>query len=266
MGGLAIIAGEGGLPGVLRAARPDALTVLFRGVAAAAPEGPRLAAQFEKIGTLFTDLRAAGVETVVFAGAIGRPALNPGEFDAKLMSLAPRIVPALAGGDDALLRTVIAIFEDEGFRVAGAHEVAPDTLAGAGQLAGPAPSKTDLTDAARATEILAALAPVDVAQGVVVAGGLCLGIETLQGTDALLRFVGETPEQLRRGARGVLVKQPKAGQDLRVDMPAIGPATVDNAAEAGLAGIVVAEGATLVLDRAALVAQAEARGVFVIGQ
>ena len=114
--------------------------------------------------------------------------------------------------------------------------------------------------------ILGALAPVDVGQGCVVAGGLCLGIETLQGTDALLRFVAATPEALRGDRRGVLVKRPKDGQDLRVDMPAIGPATVQAAAEAGLEGIAIEAGRVLLIDRPALVEACEATGLFLLAE
>ena len=250
---------------MIAAERPGALAVTFEGVEAA-PVGEVLEARFEKIVRLFKGLRAAGVTEIVFAGALGRPALDPKAFDLKLISIAPRVIPALKGGDDALLRTVISIFEGEGFAVKGAHEVAPGLLAPEGLIAGPKPSKADLADADRAARILEVLAPEDVSQGAVVAGGLCLGIETLQGTDALLRFVTETPERLRRGAKGVLVKTPKRGQDLRVDMPAIGPQTVKEAARAGLAGLVVAKGATLLLDRAAIAAEAKAAGLFVFAR
>ena len=115
-------------------------------------------------------------------------------------------------------------------------------------------------------DILLALSPLDVGQGAVVAGGLCLGIETLQGTDALLRFVAETPEHLQRGAGGVLVKAPKRGQDLRVDMPAVGPDTVRNAARAGLDGIVVSAGKVVLIDRDATRAALEETGLFLFAR
>jgi DUF1009 family protein len=84
----------------------------------------------------------------------------------------------------------------------------------------------------------------------------------LQGTDAILRFVGETPEALRRGQRGVYVKAAKRGQDLRVDMPAIGPDTIEAVAAAGLAGLVIEAGRVMVLERAETLAKAEALSLF----
>lgn len=260
---LAILAGTGALPQMLAAANPQSLFVSFEGVDVNLPKGRHLAASFNKFGALFDGLRTNGVTQVVFAGAMTRPALNPAEFDAKTASLAPRLMAAMAGGDDGLLREIVAVFEAEGFAVTGPNEIAPDLLATAGLIAGPKPSETDLKDSARGMEILSALGPLDLGQGAVVAAGLCLGIETLQGTDAMLEFVANTPAHLRR-AKGVFVKAPKQGQDLRMDMPAIGPDTVAMAARAGLAGIVVSAGNVLVLDRTEVINQATAAGLFLL--
>lgn len=259
-GRLGILACGGALPVRLAEAQPEAMRLALAGVPTQV-EGVELH-QIEKIGGLFEAMRAGGVTRVVFAGGLARPPLDPSQFDATMMQVAPRLMGALQGGDDALLRAVIEVFEDQGFAVVGAHEVLPDLVADAGHLAGPEPSAQDLRDSERGFDILSALSPVDVGQGCAVAGGLCLGIETLQGTDAILRFVGETPEALRRGAKGVYVKAAKRGQDLRVDMPAVGPATIDAVAAAGLVGLVIEAGRVMVLERAQTRAKAEALGVF----
>ena len=258
---LAVIAGSGLLPGEIVSQNHSALFVRMEGVDADNPGATEISASFERLGQLFDGLRAHGVTEVCLAGAMARPALNPVAFDSKMQALAPRLLAAMQGGDDALLRLVISVFEEEGFHVRGAHSLVPHLTAQTGHLAGPEPSQAALADARRATAILTALGPLDVGQGAVVAAGLCLGIETIQGTDFLLRTVRETPERLRRG-KGVLVKRPKAGQDLRVDMPAIGPGTVEAAAAAGLEGIVIAHGAVVLLDRDELIRKAEEAGLF----
>lgn len=257
MADLAILAGSGALPVALAAAYPDALIVTFEGVAA---DVSGRSHRFERFGGLFDDLAQEGVTRVVMAGAMTRPPLDPEAFDDTMRILAPRLLTAMQAGDDGLLRFVITLFEERGISVVGAHELLPVLTAAPGWHIGPetVPEK----DVAQADRILAALGPLDLGQGVVVAGGLCLGIETLQGTDALLRFVAETPAKLRR-APGVLVKRPKPGQDLRVDMPAIGPETLRRASEAGLAGVVISPGAVLVLDRPALEAEARRLDLFV---
>ena len=272
---IAVIAGSGPLP-LLLAQATGAVVVRFpqvqpprqetKGVSAASGQPSRtISARFECLGALFADLRAEGVREVVLAGAMSRPRLDPAAFDALTAKLAPRLVEAMAGGDDALLRQVIAIFETQGFAVRGAHELLPGLTAALGPIAGPDPSPEMRRDAARGRAILAALGPVDVGQGTVVAGGLCLGLETVQGTDSMLDYVvrsrADTPAGARLPAGGVLIKRAKPGQDLRVDMPAVGPRTVAGAAAAGLSGICLQAEAVLTLDREAMCKAAEAAGL-----
>ena len=190
-------------------------------------------------------LHDRGVGAVVFAGAVRRPRLDPALFDPATAQLVPRLVAAMQGGDDAALREVIAIFEDAGLAVLGAEALAPGLVPGAGVLTAARPSAADAVDVARAAGIVAALGAADVGQGAVVAQGLCLAVEALPGTDAMLDWVATVAGGLRpdpEGARGVLYKAPKPGQDRRVDLPALGPDTVRRAAEAGLAGIALEAG------------------------
>jgi DUF1009 family protein len=220
----------------------------------------------ESLGSFLQDLRAEGVTDVCFAGAIRRPEVRPDRLDSATRPLVDRIFHALRSGDDGALRTIMAIFEEHGFRVVGAHDLRPDLLAAAGLLAGDPPAQSALDQIPRAVGILRALSGQDVGQSVVVANGQCLGIETIQGTDALLQFVEHSGARPKQRHAGILVKAPKLGQDLRVDMPAIGPATVERVARAGLAGIVVQQHQTLILDRTDMVAEAARHGVFVLAQ
>ncbi|GAB5445909.1 LpxI family protein [Gymnodinialimonas sp.] len=247
----AILAGKGALPGLLLEAGPAEL-VRFKGVEVDA--APTLDARFEQLGTLFDTLREKGVTEVCLAGAMSRPPLDPVAFDPFTAAKMPVLMAAMGKGDDALLRAVIGVIVEAGFTVIAAHAVRPDLVAPAGVLAGKAVAETD---AARARAVLDALGPLDVGQGAVAAKGQVIGVETLQGTDAMLAFVGQTAP----GSGGVLVKRPKPGQDLRVDMPAIGPDTVRAAARAGLAGIEVAAGNVLLLDRDAILAACAETGM-----
>lgn len=252
MGRLAIIAGAGALPDLLAEAAP-ALTVRFEG----GPGGTGaadLTARYERLGQLFSDLRSAGVTDLCLAGAMRRVRFDPAALDARTAALLPTLQAAMGQGDDALLRRVMAILEAEGFTLRGAHELRPDLVVGEGALSGtPRPEG----DAARARAVLAALGPLDLGQAAVAAQGQILGIETLQGTDAMLTFVAGTAP----GSGGVLVKRAKPGQDLRVDMPAIGPDTVAACAAAGLSGIELQSGHVLLLDPGAVRAACAAHGI-----
>lgn len=262
---LAILACDGVLPVQLAAAYPDALKLTLTGIphqlGADTVEHP-----IEKLGSVFAALREAQVTRLVFAGSLARPAMDPSAFDDVMMAVAPRLLAAMQGGDDALLRQVIKIFEEQGVQVIGAHELLPDLTAEDGLRIGPAPSDADLSDTARACTILQTLAPLDIGQGCAVAGGQCLGVETVQGTDALLGFVAATPEKLRRGHKGVYVKASKAGQDLRIDMPTIGPGTIRAVADAGLAGLVIEAGKVMIVDRKKTLKAVEETGIFLISK
>jgi DUF1009 family protein len=264
MAGLAIIAGSGGLPPRLSALYPGALCISFAGV----PHdlGKTLEHRFETLGSLFEDMHARGVTEVVLAGAMARPPLDPSKLDPLMLSLAPRIMAVLQGGDDALLSLVISIFEEQGLTVRGAHELDPDLTTPAGLLSGKPLTDQQSADAVKAAKTLHMLSPLDVAQGAVFEQGLCLGIETLQGTDALLGFVAATPAHLRRKTGGTFVKAPKTGQDLRVDMPTIGPATITAAHDAGLTAVVIAANKVMILERDETLGRAKTLGVSLIAQ
>lgn len=268
--GLAIVAGRGALPRMIAedcARRGRRYRVVrFPGVTLDWAEGhPILPALFEKPGRLFSDLRAAGCGSVTFAGGMARPELKPLRFDLTMLRLAPRLLSGLRGGDDRLLRLLAEIFEEQGLTLVPAQAILTGLLAAPGVPSRARPSEADRADAARAAEIVAALGAVDVGQGAVVAQGVCLGLESIQGTDAMLAFValdGARFRPDREGARGVLYKAPKPGQDWRMDLPAIGPDTIRAAAAAGLAGVVVEAGGVLILGHDETVAAADAAGLF----
>jgi DUF1009 family protein len=171
-------------------------------------------------------------------------------------------------GDNGLLVGLAAIFEREGIRIVGAHEAAPRLVAPVGPLGARAPSPEDETDVALGARLLEALSAFDAGQGAVVAAGRVLAIEAAEGTDAMLMRIAEMRASGRlrlAGPAGVLVKAPKRGQDLRLDMPAIGPSTIQNAAKAQLRGTAVAAGCVLIVDRVRSAREADAAGLFVAG-
>ncbi|MBC7157086.1 MAG: UDP-2,3-diacylglucosamine diphosphatase LpxI [Rhodobacteraceae bacterium] len=260
----AIIAGRGALPGLLaQSLRAAGQGVLVAGIEGFAPDDADLAFRFERLMVFIDTLLARGVTRVAFAGAIHRPRLEPEMFDPRTAALVPQLLPAIQAGDDATLRAIVALFEDEGLPVAGPAALAPDLVPGPGVLGAHAPDAGATADAARAASIVAALGAVDVGQAAVVARGLCLGVEALAGTDALLAQVAALPEALRPGRpAGLLYKAPKPGQERRIDLPAIGPATIAAAAAAGLAGVAFEAHGVLLLGRAETLAEADARGLF----
>lgn len=261
----ALIAGRGALPSALVAALGDA-TPFVAALDGSLPDTlvPDLVFRIERLVPFLRALHDREVFRVIFAGATTRPRLDPSLVDPQTALLVPRLMAAMAQGDDATLREVIAVFEEDGFTVHGVGDVAPNLIPGPGVLCG-APSPQDLRDADRAAVIVAALGGVDVGQGAVVQQGLCLAVEALPGTDAMLRAVAGLGDGLRPDpamGRGVIYKAPKPGQDLRIDLPTIGPATVVSADAAGLGGVAWAAGGVICLELAGMQAEAAARGLF----
>jgi UDP-2,3-diacylglucosamine hydrolase len=271
---LAIVAGRGALPRRIAEQRAAAglpyFLVIFRGSFEPwMADHPHQHHEFEKAGRLFRALRAAGTTHVVFAGAMARPRLRPWRADLRALRLLVRALALLQRGDDAMLRGFAAVFEAEGLSMLGPHEIlGGQAMVPQGALGARAPGAHDRRDAAQAARIVAALGPLDVGQGAVVAGGLCLAVEAIEGTDLMLARVAELPPDRRAAApppAGVLYKGPKPGQDRRLDLPAIGPETVAGTARAGLKGIVVAAGETVLLDASATRRAADQAGIFVYG-
>jgi len=263
-GPLGILAGSGALPGRLieacaKAGRP-VFVLAFIGAAdpVVIDKVPHAWIRLGQAGSGLAILRAHGVRELVMAGGVKRPsplALRPDWRTLKFFAA----LGWRALGDDGLLRAVIHALEAEGFAVVGAEAILGRDLAPEGPLGKRAP------DAALASDIALGLAAArehgarDRGQAVVVAAGKVIDREGPDGTDALLKRCKG------RAVGGVLVKTSKPGQERRADLPAIGPDTITAAADAGLKGVVVEAGATLLIDRSAIIAAADHAGLFVVG-
>jgi DUF1009 family protein len=173
-----------------------------------------------------------------------------------------KIGRAAFSGDDGLLAAVVRVLGEEGFRVLGAHEVLTEAVGPRGVMGRVAPDAQAMADIARATDVTKALGRVDVGQGCVVQQGIVLAVEAIEGTDAML---ARCRGLARPGPGGVLLKLVKPGQDRRADLPTIGPTTLRAAAAAGLRGVAFEAGGTLLTDRTACVAAADAAGLFLVG-
>ena len=263
--GLAILAGDGRLPVQLHQAVPDALCVVFEGMAHQLASENLHVCQFERLQSLFELLKHHEISKIVMAGAMSRPQLDPAKFDAFMQNIAPDFIKVLQKGDDTVLRYVITLFEDQGFDVVAPQDIALELTLPEGLAVGAQPDAM-LSDIIYADQILRHMSTLDIGQGVVVEGGHVLGIETLQGTEALLNFVAITSSSLRSSQGGVLVKRPKVNQDMRVDVPTIGPQTIRQAAKAGLSGIVISPDKVLVLDRDTTLSLAQSLDIFILAQ
>src|SRR3954466_12510093 len=273
-GPLAIIAGGGAIPITVADAveRSGRRVVMFpvRGWAdpAAVEKFTHHWLPLAKAGLFRRHAQAEGCRDVVFVGTASRPPFRSLRIDWLALRLLPRIVHAYRGGDDHLISGIAQIFEEYGFRIVGAHQVAPQILMPEGPIGSLLPSQRDEADIARALALLKVTGPFDMGQAAIVAGNHVLALEAAESTDAMLRRVAELRAQGRIAApagTGVLVKAPKPQQDRRFHLPAIGPRTTEEVARARLAAMAVAAAAAVVAEPAAVAAAADKANVFVVG-
>ena len=273
-GRLAIIAGSGKLPLFLAEAAREAGEDPF--ILRLKNEADDLWQGFDNavIGVgdmagLSALFRKHEITRVVMSGAVKRrPAFGEIRVNLKsLLKLPMALKTLLAGGDDAVLRMVISLIEAQGCEVLGAHEILPGLLATVGPLGSVSPDADALKDIERAADAAETLGRLDVGQGAVAVGGRIVALEGVEGTDAMLSRVAtlRAEGRISKRRKGVLVKLCKPQQDLRADLPTIGVSTVTNAQAAGLAGIAVEAGRALVVEREAVMAAADAAGLFVVG-
>ena len=221
-----------------------------------------------ELGRAVKLFRAEGCRDLVFIGSLVRPALSEIRLDWGTLRAIGQIWAAFRGGDDHLLSGIGRILERDGFRMVGIRDVAPDLLVPEGCLTRIAPDDASTADIAKGREVIRALSPFDIGQAAVVIDGHVVAVEDIEGTDGLLLRAARLREEGRIRAaanHGVLVKAPKSGQDLRFDLPTIGPRTIEGAASAKLAGIAVVAGNTLVADPQTMIEKADAAGLFIAG-
>jgi DUF1009 family protein len=270
---LGIIAGGGDLPRAIAetasASGRKVFILALRGSAEPWVEShPHVWVALGETGKAFKSLREAECGDVLLVGQVERPKFSEIKLDAKSILLAPRVMAAALKGDDALLRSLVDLFEREGFRAVSAAEAAPGLVARAEVLGRIKPNAENNSDIVLALKVVRAMGALDVGQAAIVCNGLTLSVEAAEGTDAMIARIVHLPEHIRgtpAKRRGVLVKAPKPIQDRKTDLPVIGVKTIVNVASVGLAGIAVEAGGALIVDRSAVAAAADAAGVFVVG-
>jgi len=262
---LAIIRGSGELPPMIKNIYRKAIYISFNNSNKTADK-QMIYCEFEKLGFLFDKLKQNGIRRVVMAGSITRPQFQKSKMDNYTINLMPKLQEKLVQGDNELLSFIAAEFEKKGYQILGASDLVPDLTVDPGFVCG---SSYDFfsRDIYKADSVLKTLSPEDIGQGVVIENGLVLGIETLQGTNELLKFVSKTSPHLRiQETGGIFVKRPKANQDLRFDMPVVGPKTVDLACKAGLRGLVLSPNTVVLLEREKCIKIAEDNNFFILAE
>jgi DUF1009 family protein len=272
---LVILAGGGDLPARVAAAATAAgrpvLILAIEGEAGPSVESfPHHWVKWGELGRLESLTKQHGARDIVLVGKIvHRPSLKTVRLDALAIRSLPKLIGLFSGGDHSVLSVVIRFIEGRGFHVVGPHEIAGDLVAEPGVLTEQRPSDKDLRDLDLGFRAAIAIGKLDAGQAAVALNEHIVALEGLEGTDAMIDRVGalrEAGKVFERGRAGVVVKCAKPQQDLRIDMPTIGPHTVDRAAAANLAGIGIEAGRVIIVDRDTTLRKAREAGLFIVAR
>ncbi|MDR0662102.1 MAG: UDP-2,3-diacylglucosamine diphosphatase LpxI [Holosporales bacterium] len=261
---LGLLCGHGALPILLAQAHPQLAALVFfeEKPAVPFPDIPQLCTTLGKIGAILQFLRTHDVDTLLLAGNLRRPSFAELRFDAIGLKWSTRLGKQFFQGDDALLHGVITLLEEEGFTILGLSDVMSSLLTPAGVLTTSHPTPAEEEDIETGWRVLHALGVMDIGQAVVVQQGLVLGVEAIEGTQALIHRCA--PLQ-RTGSAAILVKGAKPQQDMRIDVPTVGEETMEALRTSGFRGVALEAGRTCLLQKKSVIQQANISSLFVMG-
>lgn len=271
---IALIAGNGRLPveimDELDQLRRHPLLVGIRGeVDPSLGERADAVFGYGQLGSLFGLLEAESIRHVVFAGGIAkRPDFNALKLDMVTLKDLPKVLRIVMGGDNSVLSKIAQYFAEKDVTVVGAHQVVPELLATNGIVCGKPVLKKVKSDVSLAFRAAKAIGGIDAGQAAIVEDGRVIALEGAEGTDAMIGRLDGLRKSGRISAKpatSILAKTMKPGQDMRADLPTIGPDTIRAAADAGIGGVVLEADRTFILEREKTIRLANSKGLFILG-
>ncbi len=271
-GPLAIIAGSGNLPleigsAALEAGHSIYMVGLVGNADPSIEKFPHIWVKFGELGKLFRQLAIWECRDLIIVGGVNRPHFSEIGFDLGAVKSVPNLTRLLKGGDDNVLNGIVAFFESHGYTIVSPVDIAAQLSASIGHVGSIKESEGKSID--YGFSLLGAMAPFDVGQAAVVIDERAVAVEGIEGTDLMLERIADLRSigRLRtRGRAGVLVKAPKRGQNMKIDLPTIGPRTIALAIEAGLSGIAIAAGGVLIVERKQVIEKANEANLFIVGK
>tara|TARA_Y100000768_G_scaffold388452_1_gene384440 strand:+ start:8138 stop:8956 length:819 start_codon:yes stop_codon:yes gene_type:complete len=207
-------------------------------------------------------LKLKNISEIIFLGKIDRPNLNNFKLDGEIDKFLPMLYDAYKQGDDFLLKSILKIFKQYGYLIKSPLDLNASYLLNKKDFRTDKDNSTKM-DIKKGRDILIALSKFDNAQSVVVVDGYILAIEAAEGTDQMLRRVAEIRKKNKtiNESKGVLVKIPKKNQSRLVDLPVLGPKTIEIAAKANLASIALDPFSTIILKKKSFLNKAKKENI-----
>jgi len=202
-----------------------------------------------QLGKAISILNKNNCKKIIFIGKVKRPEISLLKFDKKVFFYLPRLYSAFKKGDGSILKEIIKIFNENKIKVLNSMKFTPELILNEKNINNIKVSNLEKTSINKGIQIIKTLSKFDIGQSVVLNNGYVLAMEGPEGTDEMIKRSGYLSKKLKLKNKSILIKFPKANQDLRVDLPTLGLDTVKNCIKANIKGIAVKRSQNIILEK-----------------
>ena len=217
-----------------------------------------------ELGKAISILKKNNCKNVIFIGKVERPDISLLKFDRKALFYLPRLFSAFKKGDGNILKEIIKIFKENKLNVVNSMKFTPELIFKDKSINKAKINNTDKSSISKGVKIIKSLSKFDIGQSVVINNGYVLAIEGPEGTDETIKRSLYLSKKYKLKNKSILIKFPKANQDLRIDLPTIGFDTIKNCIKANIKGIAVKRSQNIILDKDKIINLVKKNNFFII--
>ena len=217
-----------------------------------------------ELGKAISILKKNNCKNVIFIGKVERPDISLLKFDRKALFYFPRLFSAFKKGDGNILKEIIKIFKENKLNVVNSMKFTPELIFKDKSINKVKLNNIDKSSISKGVRIIKSLSKFDIGQSVVINNGYVLAIEGPEGTDETIKRSLYLSKNYKLKNKSILVKFPKANQDLRIDLPTIGFDTIKNCIKANIKGIAVKRSQNIILDKDKIINLVKKNNFFII--
>jgi len=217
-----------------------------------------------ELGKAISILKKNNCKNVIFIGKVERPDISLLKFDTKALFYLPRLFSAFKKGDGNILKEIIKIFKENKLNVVNSMKFTPELIFKDKSINKLKINNADKSSISKGVKIIKSLSKFDIGQSVVINNGYVLAIEGPEGTDETIKRSFHLSKKYKLKNKSILIKFPKANQDLRIDLPTIGFDTIKNCIKANIKGIAVKRSQNIILDKDKIINLAKKNNFFII--
>jgi len=217
-----------------------------------------------ELGKAISVFKKNNCKNIIFIGKVERPEISLLKFDRKALFYLPRLFSVFKKGDGNILKEVIKIFKENKINVLNSMKFTPELIFKDESINKLKTNDADNISISKGVSIIKALSKFDIGQSVIINNGYVLAIEGPEGTDETIKRSLYLSKKYKLKNKSILIKFPKANQDLRVDLPTIGLDTIKNCIKANIKGIALKRSQNIILDKDKIISLTKKNNFFII--